>query len=192
MFGSGLVFTGCAGGTETGGGGTADASTTEHYVPPEPVPTTDPIPAPDDTWEIWEWSLGRDAWNDPDLAPMSSELGLPSDTTVNDYANGYQLALDESGTVVAVVLYNDEVELGWPESETTFMDYPGSLPLDLTWYDTVDTVEEQLGVGTMAGGWGTEITYSYETTDGYVVEVSFAATHESDLLGAWLHTITVR
>lgn len=108
------------------------------------------------------------------------------------HAEGFQLVPDWTGTVVSVVLYNDETAIGLPESSTSFRAYTGALPGGLTWSDTPESVVARYGMGTQTGGWGTEVVLTYPTTDGFLVELAFAATHEADLPGAPLHTVTLR
>lgn len=175
-----------------------DESTT---VPPEPTPEP-PLPTPEPTpepttetpvaaGEIWQWALGRNVWSDPDLQPYTQTLGRTWDTDVNVQSQGFQLTPDAAGAVVAVTLFNDENALGYPGSETNFRAYQGTLPLGLTWAHTATDVEQQLGSDQRTGGWGTDITYAYATTDGFRVEVGFVARHDGDLPGSPIHFVRV-
>ncbi|OJV58590.1 MAG: hypothetical protein BGO38_14275 [Cellulomonas sp. 73-145] len=179
-----------------------DESTT---VPPEPEPEPTPeppLPTPEPTpepttetpvaaGEIWQWALGRNVWSDPDLQPYTQTLGRTWDTDVNVQSLGFQLTPDAAGAVVAVTVYNDENALGYPGTETNFAAYRGTLPLGLTWAHTATDVEQLLGSDQRTGGWGTDITYSYTTTDGFRVEVGFVARHDTDLPGSPIHFVRV-
>ena len=110
---------------------------------------------------------------------------------MNVQSLGFQLAPDAPGTVTAVTVHNDENLLGYPGSETTFRAYRGTLPLGLSWDHTATDVDQLPGSDDRTGGWGTDITYSYITTDGYRVDVGFVARHDSDLPGSPIHFIRV-
>ena len=156
-------------------------------------PTPEPQPTPEPVGEIWQWALGSNVWDDPRLARYAADLGTPDTSVdVNANAEGFQLVLDSDGTVVSVVLFNDETALGFPVSSTSFRAYPGELPAGLTWSDTADSVVATYGMGTQSGGWGTEIAFTYAWTDGISITLGFAATHEAQLPAAPLHTITLR
>lgn len=149
--------------------------------------------APEASAEIWQWALGRNVWDDPSLANLASSLGASSSTAILAQPYGFQLVLDSSGNVTKVVLYNDETALGLPVSDTSFSAYPGALPADLSWDDTIDTVVARYGAGEeVLGGWGTEYTHAYQTEDGLILEVAYVAKHENELPGSPLHTITLR
>ncbi|WP_421735285.1 hypothetical protein [Cellulomonas sp.] len=170
-----------------------ESSSTESYRPPQE--STDPVPEPvaEPAGEVWQWALGSNVWDDPRLARYAADLGAPDTSVdVNANAEGFQLVLDSDGTVVSVVLFNDETALGLPESPTSFRAYPGELPAGLTWSDTADSVVARYGMGTQSGGWGTEVALTYAWTDGASITLGFAATHEAELPGAPLHTITLR
>lgn len=161
-----------------------------------PAPATNPAPATGTesataTGEIWQWALGRDVWSDPALQPYTHNLGRTMDTDANVQSRGFQLTPDSSGTVTSVTLYNDENDLGYPGSETNFSAYQGSLPLELSWDDTATEVSQTLGSGSRSGGYGTDITFTYVTDDGYRVEVGFAARHDADLPDSPIHYIRV-
>ena len=163
-------------------------------TPPEPAPEPTPEPTTDTpvaTAEVWQWALGRNVWSDPDLQPYTGSLGRTWDTDVNVQSYGFQLTPDASGVVTSVTVYNDENALGYPGSETNFRAYPGALPFDLTWSHTATDVEAMLGAGDRTGGYGTDITYSYLTTNGYRVDVGFVARHDADLAGSPMHFIRV-
>lgn len=146
---------------------------------------------PQPSGEIWQLALGRDAFEDPYLQRYTSGLGRSSKTDVYQHAEGFVLDLDAEGVVEAVVLYNDETQLGWGGSSTAFRAYQGRLPGGLTWADTPATLGAAYGDDNQSGGWGTEITFSYHTDDGYDLVVSTTAGHESELAGARIHSITV-
>lgn len=175
------------------------ASCSSASLPQPPVPSGSTAPAPSQSGdtaqppagEIWQWALGRNVWDDPALQPYTHELGLTSDTDVNVQSKGFQLTADPSGTVYSVTVYNDETALGLPGVETNFSAYSGALPLGLTWSDTADDVVSRYGTGNQAGGYGTPITFTYLTQDGYRVEVGLFASHEADLAGAPIHYIRV-
>lgn len=176
---------------------TPDPTTTAPEPTPEPPsPTPEPTPEPTTdepvaTGEIWQWALGRNVWSDPDLQPYTQTLGRTWDTDVDVQSLGFQLTPDASGAVVAVTVYNDENALGYPGSETSFAAYRGTLPLGLTWAHTATDVEQLLGSDNRTGGWGTDITYAYTTTDGLRVEVGFVARHDGDLPGSPIHFVRV-
>lgn len=158
----------------------------------EPTVTTDATDTVPQE-EIWQWALGRNAWNDPALMDFASSLGRSSKTNILSHAGGFELDLDESGAVVAVVLYNDEDSLGLPASETSFKAYAGSLPGELTWQDSYGTVVTRAGTGQkVAGGWGAEYTFSYPAADGKRIDVTYLAKHSTELPTSPIHTITVR
>jgi hypothetical protein len=158
-------------------------------VPTSTTRTTDQEPH----GEIWEWALGRNAWADPALAGLASSLGRSSKSNILVHPRGFELDLDGSGAVVAVVLYNDETALGLPASESSFLAYGGALPAGLSWRDSHDTVVARHGEGDLVvGGWGVEYTFRYETTDGVRVDVTYMAKHEDALAGSPIHTVTVR
>ncbi|GAA2100042.1 hypothetical protein GCM10009841_14390 [Microlunatus panaciterrae] len=104
---------------------------------------------------------------------------------------GFQLTLDASGTVIAVTLYNDENAIGLPSSDASFSAYQGTLPADLTWTDTASSIGATYGAANQSGGFGTEIIFTYTTSDNYRLELAFAARHERDLPNAPIHTIRV-
>lgn len=157
--------------------------------PSQPRPHPQP-PAPP-AGEVWQWALGRNVWDDSALQPYTHDLGRTSDTDVNVQAQGFQLTPDSSGNVYSVTVYNDETALGFPGTDTNFSAYRGALPLGLTWADTASDVIAKYGTGNQAGGYGTPITFTYVTNDGYRVEVGLLAAHESDIPGSPLHYITV-
>ena len=154
-----------------------------------PAPATSTVPAA--TAEIWRWALGRNVWSDPALQPYTHNLGRTPDTDVNVQSQGFQLTPDSSGAVTSVTLYNDENALGYPGSDTNFSAYQGSLPLGLSWADSAAEVSGMLGSGSRAGGYGTDITFTYLTDAGYRVEVGFAARHDADLPDSPIHYIKV-
>lgn len=161
-------------------------------TPVEPTVTTRVIP-PTPQGGVWEWALGRNAWEDAALAELAASLGRSSKTNLIDHENGFELDLDGAGGVIAVVLYNDEAALGYSPSETSFRAYGGNLPGGLSWHDTYDTVVAAYGPGqNQTGGWGAEYTFSYPTSDGRRVDVTYVAKHSSELSASRIHTITVR
>jgi hypothetical protein len=106
---------------------------------------------------------------------------------------GCQLDVDASGTVSAVLLFNDEVALGLPASDSSFSAYDGTLPAGLSWSDTYDTIVSRYGEGALVtGGWGISYTFAYQTSDGYEIDVTYLANHEDELPGAPLHVVTLR
>jgi hypothetical protein len=173
-----------------------EAPTDEPTDEPTEAPTDEPTDAPTDepmlSGEIWEWVLGRSVWDDPALADLASTLGPTSDSIMMQ-PYGYQLDVDASGTIAAVLLFNDEVALGLPVSDSSFRAYDGALPGGLTWSDTYDTIVNRFGEGTLVtGGWGVSYTFAYETTNGYEIDVTYLANHEDELPGAPLHIVTLR
>ena len=171
----------------------AGCSSAPGPAPPPTTTITSEVTEPLPQGEIWQWALGRNAWSDPALTRLASSLGRSSKTNILAHAYGFELNLDDAGTVVAVVLYNDEDSLGLSSSETSFRAYAGTLPAGLTWRDTYGSVVTQYGPGDQqTGGWGTEHTVSYVTTDGRRLEVTYAATHSAELPTSAIHTITVR
>lgn len=170
----------------------AACGTSRSYGPsplPRPVPSSSPAQAP--SGEIWQWALGRNVWDDPALQPYTHDLGRTEDTDVNVQSQGFQLTPDSSGAVYSVTVYNDETALGLPYVETNFNAYRGKLPLQLTWSDTANDVTRMYGAGNQAGGYGTTITSTYLTRDGYRVEVGFMALHDQDLPNSPIHYIRV-
>lgn len=162
-------------------------------LPTDDLPTdgTDSVDPPASDGEIWQWALGRDAWTDRDLARYTQGLGRGDDTDVNVQSEGFKLSLDASGTVVAVTVFNDETDLGFPASETNFRAYEGRLPMNLSWDDTATDIQRRYGATNQSGGFGTSVVFRYTTDDGYGVEVGFAARHQTDLPGSPMHYITV-
>lgn len=142
--------------------------------------------------EIWQWALGRNIWDDEALAGLAATIGPNSDSiTIQPY--GFQLDVDASGTVAAVLLFNDEVALGLPASESSFSAYQGSLPAGLSWQDTYDTVVGRYGEGALlTGGWGVPFSFAYQTEVGYEIDLTFLASHSDELPGAPLHIVTLR
>lgn len=185
-----LLLAGLIGGCDGESGRWSDPPTPAPSTPrtrPAPTRTVNPTPRA----EIWQWALGRNVWTDPGLRGYTADLGR-SDTDVNVLSQGFQLTLDASGVVVAVTLYNDETMLGLPASQTAFRAYRGTLPAGLSWAATAASVQARYGAANQSGGFGTDITFSYRTTDGYLLELAFAARHESDLPSSPIHCITVR
>lgn len=162
--------------------------------PPTPSPSSTPATssaAPAVSGEIWQWALGRNVWNDAALQPYTHNLGRSWDTDVNVQSQGFQLTPDSSGTVTSVTVYNDENALGYPGSDTNFSAYQGRLPLGLSWSDTATSVGQRYGTGTQSGGFGTDITCTYTTRNGYRVEIGFVARHAGDLPNSPIHYIRV-
>jgi hypothetical protein len=177
------LIAGCA------NGNTPRPIVTTTVEPKVTTEATDTVPQE----EIWQWALGRNAWNDPALTNLAASLGRSSKTNILSHGGGFQLDLDDSGTVVAVVLYNDEDSLGLPASETSFRAYAGSLPGQLTWQDSYGTVVAQAGAGQkVAGGWGAEYTFAYLAGDGHRIDVTYLAKHSAELPASPIHTITMR
>ena len=144
------------------------------------------------TGEIWQWALGRNAWQDPELKRLASKLGRTTNTNISAYADGFGLTLDAQGVVIAVVLMNDEVALGMEGSDTSFSAYGGRLPAGLFWTDSYDTVIARYGAGQLVvGGNGTEYTYAYRATTGQRIDVTYLARHAAALRAAPLHSVTV-
>lgn len=187
-----VVFSGACG-SSSGGGiydpptnyPTATDTTSEATPTPEQADTT-----PATIGEIWQWAIGRNVWDDDNLYKYTHELGRSS-TDVNVQSEGFQLTLDGSGTVTAVTLYNDETALGFPASSSNFYAYKGVLPSGLSWRTTPEDIGAAYGAANQSGGFGTEITFAFRTSDGYRLEVGFNARHESDLPGSLVHSITV-
>lgn len=144
------------------------------------------------TGEIWQWALGRDVFTDENLKQYSQSLGTTGHTDVDVQSEGFKLTVT-SGIVTAVTLYNDETALGYPGSSSNFTAYRGQLPLNLTWQSTAGSMGVQYGASNQSGGFGTDITFSYTTTDGYDVVVGFVARHQQDFTPETpIHYITVR
>ncbi|MGB7981507.1 MAG: hypothetical protein WCF36_12025 [Candidatus Nanopelagicales bacterium] len=152
------------------------------------APTDEPVPS----GEIWQWALGRSIWDDPTLADLAATMG-PSSDSISMQPYGFQLDVDVSGAVAAVLLFNDEVALGLPASDSSFSAYPGALPAGLSWDDTYDTIVSRHGRGALiTGGWGVAYSFAYRTTDGYEIDVTYLANHEDELPGSPLHVVTLR
>jgi hypothetical protein len=130
-------------------------------------------------------------WDDPALQPYTHDLGRSWDTDVNVQSQGFQLTPDSSGAVYSVTVYNDETQLGFPDVNSNFSAYRGILPMRLTWNNTADDVMRMYGTGTQAGGYGTPVTFTYLTDDGYRVEVGLLASHQEDIPNSPLHYIRV-
>ena len=152
---------------------------------------TTTTPTPVAQGEIWQWALGRNVWEDPQLQRYSRQLGSSEETDVMVQSQGFSLTPDGSGVVTAVTLFNDETALGLPVSESSFSAYKGRLPMGLTWGTTARQMGAVYGASNQSGGFGTSITFMY-VSDGYSLQVGFAARHERDLPQSPIHSIVVR
>ncbi|HET9170392.1 MAG TPA: hypothetical protein VFN97_13195 [Actinospica sp.] len=160
-------------------------------APSTTAPSAPGSETPKSAGEIWQWALGRNVWADSSLRPYSGSLGTTSDTDLNVQSQGFKLSFDSSGTVTEVTLFNDETAIGLPSSSSSFTAYRGSLPAGLSWQDTASTLGEQYGAQNQTGGYGTDITFTHVTGDGYEVQIAFAARHASDLPNSPIHYIAV-
>lgn len=152
---------------------------------------TTTTPTPVAQGEIWQWALGRNVWEDPQLQRYTRQLGSSEETDVMVQSQGFSLTPDGSGVVTAVTLFNDETALGLPASESSFSAYQGLLPMGLTWGTTAIQMGAVYGASNQSGGYGTTITFTY-VSDGYSLQVGFAALHERDLPQSPIHSIVVR
>ena len=173
-----------------GGGGPTPQPTASQPVASDGwagEPTDEPLPS----GEIWQWALGRSIWDDQALAELASTMG-PSSDSIMMQPYGFQLDVDTSGRVAAVRLFNDEVALGLPASDSSFSAYQGALPTGLSWDDTYDTIVSRHGEGVLiTGGWGVSYSFAYQTDDGYELDLTYLANHEDELPGSPLHVVTL-
>jgi hypothetical protein len=164
------------------------------------VPVTVAAAAPQG--EIWEWALGREAFNDPDLAPYTRGLGAtiggpcpydycPPAYTVTEAVvadKGFKLVPTGAEQVIGTVeLYN---------KDNVFQPYPGRLPFGLTWDMTADQIGLVYNGPNMVPGSGniTPITFESLTPDGrYDVQVEFNVFwfHADQLPNSRMHKIAV-
>jgi hypothetical protein len=146
------------------------------------------------TGEIWQWALGRNLWTDPALEQYSRQLGLywGQSTDAEAQSQGFELTADSTGTVTSVTLYNDETDLGFPQSSTSYQAYQGRLPGGLTWDDTGSTVGAEYGTQSMGGyGSGLELAFDYKTDDGHPLTITFNASTKAELPDAPMHSIMI-
>ena len=92
------------------------------------------------------------------------------------------------GGTFVLRIEDTDVARSTEESVTAILD--GMRWLGLTWDDDATTVHQQFPEHQTWGGYGVEIIYQY-LQDGRRVDVTFAAAHERDLVGAPIHSITV-
>lgn len=164
--------------------GTLAACGSSQVQPSSPLPTQSATTAPSaqstPDGAVWQWALGRNAWTDPALRRFTGSLGVHS-TDANDFADGVKLGIDTSGQVVSVTLFNDQSYLPDADQPNTFHAFQGPLPGNLSWRDTASDLGAVYGAANQAGGYGSDITFTTTTDDGYRLTVAFQARHQADL-----------
>lgn len=142
------------------------------------------------------FTLDRDiGWSDPALAGYARQLGVSwgQSTDAEVQSQGFELTADSTGTVTSVTLYNDEADLGLPQSSTSYSAYQGELPAGLSWSDTGSDVGAVYGAQSMGGyGSGLPLASGYKTADGHHLTITFHAKTAAELPSAPLLSILVR
>jgi hypothetical protein len=141
--------------------------------------------------EVWQWALGRNIWTDEALQQYSSNVGRELSTDIDRLEDGFKLTFDSSGVVTMVTVFNDETAIGLPGTGN-YSAYRGALPGGLSWDATAADLGAEYGTTNQTGGNGTDIVFAYQSEDGYLFDVGFAARHARDLPGSPIHFIQVR
>lgn len=164
------------------------------------VPVTAATAAPQG--EIWEWALGRDAFNDPDIRQYTGALGATIGGPCNytacpypDFTVGEAVVANQGFVLVPT---GPEQVIGAVElhrKDSVFQAYSGRLPFGLQWgmsgadvdaaYDGAFTFESYSG-GLMP------LTFEGMSSDGrYRVELAFDAFFPANFPTAQLDKIIV-
>jgi hypothetical protein len=149
--------------------------------------------------EIWEWALGRNAFNDPDLARYTGGVGRQAGVPLGDnvigiytadeavnLAGGFKLIPWADSTIGSVELYN---------SDGQFQAYPGRLPVGLSWDMTgadIEAVYDGAFQFVPFSGSVMPITFKGMSDDGRLaIEIDFGTFIPAQTPGGRLHRIAV-